>query len=301
MKEPILSIIVANRNYGRFLGEALSSIEAQCGVPVVGADGRARLPLEEYGLIEIIVVDGASTDNSVDVIKRHADHIAWWVSEPDRGQSDAFNKGFAQAKGTYLTWLNADDLYLPGSLLSVVEKLRANPSASWATGNFIRFTETDKKIIQAEWGPHYLPYAFQGRHFPLMIFGPTTFWRRDVFEKLGGLEVSLHYGMDTEYWWRLTVNGYKQVRVNHCCWAFRMHTDSKTAEYGDHRNTDEVQQKKTAEYYYFVKKHHVAINRWAHLMLRLWRIVDGSYFVNLWRRWFIVGRPFKVNVLEGAH
>lgn len=291
--EPIISIVIANRNFGRFLEDALASIESQCEKAIACADGRNRLPLSSAENVEIIVVDGASTDDSVEVIKRHASSIAWWVSEPDRGQSDAFNKGFAQAKGTFLTWLNADDLYLPGSLMAVVKKLKANSTASWATGNFMRFTEADKKIIQAEWGPHHLPCAFQSRHFPLMIFGPTTFWRRDVFEKLGGLDESLHYGMDTEYWWRLTVNGYKQVRVNHCCWAFRMHADSKTAEYGNHHNSDEVQKKKTAEYYYFVKKHHVEINRWAHLALRVWRILDGSYFVNLWRRFFVVGRSFS--------
>lgn len=290
---PFVSIVIANRNFGRYLGAAISSIEAQCESLATCVDGRNQLQLPNGEAIEIIVVDGDSSDDSVAVIRKHAKSIAWWISEPDKGQSDAFNKGFSKARGKFITWLNSDDLYLPGTLVVVVETLKKHPDVDWATGNFLRFTESDHRIIQAEWGPRYLPFCFQNRHFPLMIFGPTAFWRRSVYQKLGGIDESLHYGMDTEYWWRLTVNGYKQVRVNHCCWAFRMHADSKTAEYGNHHNSDEVQKKKTAEYYYFVKKHHVEINRWAHLALRVWRILDGSYFVNLWRRFFVVGRSFS--------
>ena len=93
MNKPLLSIVIANYNYGRFLEEAIQSVLSQS--------------CNDY---ELIIVDGGSTDNSVEIIKKYEDKIAWWVSEKDKGQSDAFNKGFAHAKGKYLTWLNADDI-----------------------------------------------------------------------------------------------------------------------------------------------------------------------------------------------
>ena len=291
MKEalPVISVVIANYNYGRFLDEAIQSVINQ-----IGKDGANRADVVRPEEVELIVVDGGSTYDSVEIIKKYQDQIAWWVSEPDEGQSEAFNKGFAHAKGEYLTWLNADDLYLPGTLKMVIDVLRRHPHAAWATGNFMRFTELDRRIIQAEWGPHWLPSLFQGRHFPLMIFGPTAFWRRSVYDEIGGIDEKLHYGMDTEYWWRLTVNGYKQVRINHCCWAFRMHEQSKTAEFGTHRNSGGVQKKKTAEYYYFVEKHNVDVRWWGRVLIRLLRILDLSYFRRLWRKMFVVGTQFRL-------
>ena len=289
--KPFFSIVIANYNFGRFLSPAIESIRKQ-----------------SFRDFELIIVDGGSTDNSLEVIKKYAKGlppnvereedeitpcISWWCSEPDGGQSAAFNKGFAHAKGKFLTWLNADDIMLPGALEAVWKKLQKAKNADWATGNFIRFRESDKVIIQAEWGPHYLPCCLQGRHFPLMIFGPTTFWRRSVYNKIGGIDETLHYGMDTEYWWRLTVNGYKQVRVNHDLWAFRMHEDSKTAEYGDHHNTEEVQKIKSSEYYYFIKKNGVDVRWWACYLIRLLRLLDFSYMRRMWRKVVLVGRKIE--------
>ncbi len=219
--------------------------------------------------------------------------ISWWCSEHDEGQSAAFNKGFSHARGRYLTWLNADDIMLPGTLKAAEKAFMAHPECDWATGNFLRFVHADKKIIQAAWGPHYMPKCLQGRHFPLMIFGPTAFWKHDTYDRIGPIDENLHYGMDTEYWWRLTVSGCKQVRINHCCWAFRMHVASKTAEFGGHRNSESVQKKKEEEYYYFVNRHKIEITVFGRLSVLLWRIVDGSIFIGLLRRLFIVGRRFE--------
>lgn len=279
--KPYFSIVIANYNFGEFLPAAIQSVLSQ-----------------SFQDFELIIVDGGSTDNSCDVIRNYAcgeqgRKITWWCSESDNGQSDAFNKGFAHATGKYLTWLNADDILMPNALKYVWEKLEKKSSADWATGNFIRFRDSDRIIIQAEWGPHLVPSFFQGRHFPLIIFGPTTFWKRSVYDKIGFIDESLHYGMDTEYWWRITVNGFKQVRVNHDLWAFRMHERSKTAEFGNHRNSTEVQKKKTSEYYYFIKKHKIDVKWWAQMLIRGLRLVDFSYFRRIWRQFFLVGTKFE--------
>ena len=100
MKDPILSIVIANYNYGRFLEDAIRSV---C--------------LQNMGdKIELIICDAASTDNSLEIIRKYASKIAWWCSEKDGGQSAAFNKGFSHARGKYLTWLNADDVLVSGCL-----------------------------------------------------------------------------------------------------------------------------------------------------------------------------------------
>ena len=176
MKEnPFVSIVIANYNYGHLLPAAIESILHQ--------------DCDDY---EIIVVDGGSSDNSVEVIMRYADHIAWWVSEPDSGQSNAFNKGFAHSRGKFLTWLNADDLLLPGTIKAVKHALESHPECSWATGNMVRFLHTDGKIIEAPWGPNCLPKWLQGTGRQTIFFGPTTFWSREIYDAIGPIDESLH-------------------------------------------------------------------------------------------------------------
>ncbi len=276
MSNPFYSIVIANYNYGATLSAAIESIISQDD--------------KDY---EIIIVDGGSSDNSVDIIKQYQQYLSWWISEPDSGQSNAFNKGFAKAKGEFITWLNADDIMLPGTLSAVKQKLKNNPHADWATGNHVRFLETDKTIISSKWGPHYLPTWMQGGKWTNVIFGPTTFWRRSVYEKLGPIDESLHYTMDTEYWARLSMNGYKQVRVNHYCWAFRMHPQSKTAEYGEHKLTSDVKSIIDAEHEYIKEKTGYAPTKLLYYILLFLRLIDGSFFRYLWNKKKIEGKNIK--------
>ena len=264
MNKPLLSIVIANYNYGRFLEEAIQSVLSQS--------------CNDY---ELIIVDGGSTDNSVEIIKKYEDKIVWWVSEKDKGQSDAFNKGFKKANGHFLTWLNADDLMLPGTLEAVAKTIKRHPECVWATGNFIRFSNDSRRIIQAAWGPHFVPKFLQGRKFPLVIYGPTTFWKKDVYDLLGGIDENLWGTMDVEYWWRLTVNGYRHIRILHSCWAFRCHENSKTE--GTFRRKDNESE-------YISIKHNIDVKWYGILLIRVLRILDGSIFVWLVRRLFLVGR-----------
>ncbi len=118
----LVSIVTPSFNQGRFLEETIRSVLEQ-----------------DYPQIEYIIVDGGSSDESVEVIQRHAGRLGWWVSEKDRGQTDAINKGFARARGDVLAWLNSDDTYQPGAVAEAVAFLQANPQAGMVYGdtNFI--------------------------------------------------------------------------------------------------------------------------------------------------------------------
>lgn len=258
-KQPFLSIVIANYNYGHLLPAALESIINQ--------------DCDDY---EIIVVDGGSKDNSVDVIKQYEKHIAWWVSEPDKGQSNAFNKGFAHSKGKFLTWLNADDLLLPGTIKEVKHKLSRHPEAKWATGNFVRFLHNNGKITKAPWGPNHLPKWLQGPGRITISFGPTTFWSHEIYKKLGPLDETLRYAMDIDYWYRIDMAGYKQIRINHPCWGFRMHEESKTAEFGGHKKSSNEKIELRKEKAYIIEKNKYYPKRlWRYIGIFM-RIIDGS-------------------------
>ncbi|MDA9774804.1 glycosyltransferase [Algibacter sp.] len=272
MQIPFFSFVIANYNYGDMLGASIESILNQSNKD-----------------FEIIVVDGASTDNSVEVIKKYEKKLSWWVSEKDTGQSNAFNKGFAQANGKFITWLNADDILLPGTVEAVKSKLLNNTDADWATGNFLRFSVPNLKITEAAWGPHYLPNFLQGSKRVNAIFGPTTFWRKSVYDKIGGIDENLHYMMDVEYWARLSMLGYKQVRVNHYCWGFRMHENSKTAEFSEHEVSNETKTKMDAERKYIYDKTGFKYSSFFRYLALFFRIIDGSHIKAMWNKIFLVG------------
>ena len=278
----LISIVIANYNYGRFLETAIKSVLYQ-------ADER----------VELIICDAASTDNSVEIIKKYADGlppntprsewetndkrlstnsqrlITWWCSEKDGGQSAAFNKGFVHAKGKYLTWLNADDLLVPGSLPHVLKILEKYPKCNWFTANSFRFLQ-DGTVMEANWGPHWYPDFFQRKSSPIVVFGPTSFFTREIYERVGRIDEQLNYAMDNDLWLKFITAGIKQRRINCMVWAFRMHEDSKTAEFGEHRLDDESHRKLVEEGRIIAQKLGYKMSKFMHLIVRLWRFLDGS-------------------------
>ena len=258
---PAHSIVTANYNFGRFLEDAIRSILAQ------GMGTR----------VEIIVCDAASTDNSIEVIKKYDEFIAWWCSEKDGGQSEAFNKGFAHARGKYLTWLNADDIMPPGCLKKVLAEMKAHPDCEWFTANHLRFLDSDKAIIQVEWGPHIYPKFLQRKNSPLVVFGPTTFFAKTAYERVGRIDESLHFAMDTDLWLRMQAAGIKQRRINSFCWAFRMHEKSKTAEYIGHKHVSNGPGPKLmAEHQRAATKIGYSPSRILRWLQLFFRVLDGS-------------------------
>ena len=300
---PLLSIVIANYNYGRFLEAAIRSVVEQ----------------EGFDKCELIIVDGGSTDNSVEIIKKYANGlpsktryeefearslkfkvqdsatnsdnfkhqtlnsklITWWCSEKDKGQSDAFNKGFAHARGKYLTWVNADDIMPAGCLKKIVSEFERHPDCEWFTGNFYRFTE-EGEVIEVAWGPHSLPQWLQTTGQPLAIYGPATFFTKDLFDRVGGMKLYQNFMMDTDLWMRFIVNGTKQRRINCFCWAFRMHEASKTAEFGEHKLPPEQRAKFEAERKRAYEETGYRENGFNRRLIQFWRILDGSFIKRAW-------------------
>lgn len=288
MTKPLLSIVIVNYNYGRFLEAAIRSVVKQKG----------------FDQCELIIVDGSSTDNSVEIIKKYANGlppntmrsewddsqcigpklISWWCSEKDNGQSDAFNKGFAKACGKYLTWVNADDIMPNGCLKKVICELIKHPDCEWFTGNFFRFTDSGK-VIEVAWGPHFLPKWLQSKGQPIAVYGPATIFTKELFDRVGGMKVYQNFIMDSDLWMRFIVSGVKQRRINCFCWAFRMHKESKTAEFGDHKLSEEKKAKLEAERKRACRETGYKRSQLNRRLIQLWRIFDGSWLVRAVMRW----------------
>jgi glycosyltransferase involved in cell wall biosynthesis len=185
---PKLSIITPSLNQAAFIERTLRSVLDQ-----------------GYENLEYIVVDGGSTDGSVEIIERYADRLAHWVSEPDRGQTDALNKGLARATGDIVAYINSDDYYLPGAFAAAVSVLEGS-DALWAAGS-ARFVDPDGEVTEI-WSPELPP-----RHRYWWVIGPwgvpqaATFWRREVFTRYGPFREDMHYVFDTEYGIRLALAG----------------------------------------------------------------------------------------------
>jgi glycosyltransferase involved in cell wall biosynthesis len=162
---------------------------------------------QNYPDLEYIVVDGGSTDGSVDMIRKYADRLAYWVSEPDNGHYDAVNKGFARATGDILFWLNSDDMLMPKSLDIVVQVFEKFPDVSWITGTPANW-DADGRMIVAGGGPIYSrDYLSRGEHDSRILQGvqqESTFWRRSLWEKIGGrINTEWSLAGDFELWTRM--------------------------------------------------------------------------------------------------
>ena len=265
MSEPLLSIVIANYNYGRYLEDAIKSVLNQ----------------DVGDKVELIICDAESTDNSVDIIKKYTEKIAWWCSEKDGGQSEAFNKGFAHARGKYLTWLNADNILVNGCLAKIIKEFELHPECEWFTGNFFRFTE-DGKVIEIGWGPRLLPNFLQTVHQPVAVYGPTTFFSKKIYEQVGRIKEYQHFMMDADLWIRFIMAGIKQRRIGTMCWAFRMHSDSKTAEYGNHKLSPEQRAKFEAERRKSLMDTGFRTSKFNSFAIKVWRILDGSFLKRLY-------------------
>lgn len=208
----LLSVLIVNYNSGKFLEKAICSvIEQKCE------------------LCELLIVDGGSADNSVSIIKKYAKYISWWVSEKDKGQSDAFNKGFAHAKGRFLMWLNADDLFLPNSLDTICNYLRKNPNIHWLTFNTLIINKNDE-VIRAIHGNKW--NSFCAEYYGPQVDSATSIFSRDLFSKSLGFDLRFKYAMDIDLWLQFINLGARYERLNFFVYAFRIHEESKTASGG---------------------------------------------------------------------
>lgn len=205
---PKISIVTPSYNQGQFIEETILSIINQ-----------------SYSNFEYIIIDGGSTDNSVEIIKKYEKHIAYWVSEKDSGQSEAVNKGFKRATGEIIGWINSDDILMPDALNKVAAYFDKNKDWNILKGYTV-VIDINSNILfnlfmlkQKKW------YAKHGIYF---IAQPSLFWKRTVLDSIGLLREDFHSAMDQELIIRMFENNFEIGHVKKILAGFRLHAASKT-------------------------------------------------------------------------
>lgn len=204
---PRISIVTPSFQQARFLPWTIRSVLGQA-----------------YSNLEYFVVDGGSTDGSLETIRAYEQKLSWWCSEPDGGQADAINKGFRRASGDIVGWINSDDMLLPGCLLKVSEAFR-DPSTQAICGWGVMMSEAGR--VRRRWILGQ-PTASQLRAHSV-LFQPSVFWRRSVFEKVGFLDESFSLCMDQDFFARMGEAGVIPTLVPKFLSAYRKHEQTKTS------------------------------------------------------------------------
>lgn len=208
---PTVGLVTPSYNTARFIGAAVQSVLDQAGVA-----------------IDHLVMDGGSNDGTVDVLRSFGGRVKW-VSQPDRGQADAINRGFAQVKGDVLGWLNSDDAYAPNAVATAAAFLRDNPGVALVYGDAAFIDAAGNPI-----GPCVHVEEFSRRrllHYSDFIVQPAAFWRRSAFEAVGGLDPSLNWAMDYDLWLKIAKR-FKIAYLPKTLAHYRWLGDAKTASGG---------------------------------------------------------------------
>lgn len=212
-QSPKISIITPSYNQAQFLERTIVSVLGQ-----------------NYPNLEFIIMDGGSTDGSVDIIKKYEDQLTYWVSEKDSGQSNAINKGFQMATGDWVAWQNSDDTFLPDAFKSLVAASKGSPQADLIIGNMLMIDANDSTIRDMKFvKPSYGALLAEG----MILTNQAAFWKRSLHEKLGFLNEDLHYAFDYDWFLRVTKNKIKSIHVNKFWGCLRFHEDTKTSTIQD--------------------------------------------------------------------
>jgi len=210
---PLVSIITPSFNQAQFLEQTIQSVLGQ-----------------DYPQIEYIIVDGGSTDGSVDMIKKYEGRLAWWVSEQDQGQTDAINKGFAHSKGEVLAWINSDDTYNPRAVGQAVKYLIENPDVAmvYADCNFIN----EAGQVIGKFNSKQTDYR-RLREGYVHIPQQTMFFRAKYWQELGPLDPSFYFAMDYDLWTRIASKAPIKYLAGQTWANFRIHDLGKTTTHDD--------------------------------------------------------------------
>lgn len=208
MHYPKISIVTPSYNQAQFLERTILSVINQ-----------------NYPNLEYIIIDGGSTDGSVDIIKKYKKHLAYWISKKDNGQSDAINKGFAKATGEIYAYLNSDDIYLGSTFETISNIFQKLADADLIYGNANLIDEKDNKIGNCIALPFKLKENLNG---VFSIPQQSAFWKREVFEKVNGFNIENQTCMDGEFFAQAAALRYNFYIVNKTLSGFRLHPNSKT-------------------------------------------------------------------------
>lgn len=206
---PWVSLVTPSFNQAAFLEETIQSVLRQ-----------------DYPNIEYLVVDGGSTDGSVDILRRYADRLAWWVSEPDNGQTHAIIKGFARARGKYLGWLCSDDVLEPSMVSISVDYHRRHPEVACTHGDRIRI-DAKGNIYSLLRYPEFRPWFLR---YGMTLPQETTLFTREAYDAVGGLDESLHMAMDFDLWCKFSAR-YAIRHIPAVLGRFRAHATNKSTQF----------------------------------------------------------------------
>ena len=205
---PRISIVTPSYNQGRYLESAIISVIGQ-----------------RYPNLEYIVLDGGSTDNSVELIKKYESHIAHWESRPDRGQADAINRGFSMATGDIFAWLNSDDMHLPNTLNYVARQFTLLDDMDILFGNCLHFNQEAKSAAGSDVEGYHRRYDIELCDY---IIQPSCFWKRSIWNAVGELKANLEYGLDWDWFIRANRCGARFRAFGEFLSIYRIHPQYKT-------------------------------------------------------------------------
>ncbi len=221
MNNPKITIITPSYNQGQFLEETILSVLDQ-----------------GYPNLEYMIIDGGSTDNSVDVIKKYEKYLTYWESEKDSGQTHAINKGFLRSSGELVNWLNSDDLLEGAALRTLGDAVLDNPNADVFYGDYRAVNEVSSTIYFRKCSPYRPKCLFWGRQISSQ---PSVFFRRAMLSRHGMLNEQFHFCMDIEYWIRCARNDAQFLQLKCPIGVTRVHGDAKTTKlqrllYDEHKS-----------------------------------------------------------------
>lgn len=205
-----ISIVIPSFNQSKFIQATFDSIRCQ------NVD------------TEVIVIDGGSDDETIEVIKKNLDIISYFISEPDNGQADALRKGFEKATGDIFCWLNSDDKFKLGALATVIDKFKTK-KVDVVHGDMELINAANDKIgirIATPWLPNFLQAAIYIGGYG--FYQPSTFWKKEIFHQVGGINASFQFCVDNDLFSRFIINDAKILHVNKFLSEFRVHANSKT-------------------------------------------------------------------------
>ncbi len=221
---PKISIVTPSFNQGRFLEETIRSVLMQ-----------------NYTNLEYMIIDGGSTDGSVEIIKEYEPWLAYWQSQPDQGQSDAINQALNRATGDWFSWINADDYYLPGVFHKIANISLCDPDLNWIVGKTLfvdskleKLATFNPRLSDGKWrnhrGAEWVDYICTKKS-QTALPQPASFWKREIVKSVGGIDLSLNYVMDHELYIRLAYQECRPYLLEDILASFRFHQEQKSADF----------------------------------------------------------------------
>jgi hypothetical protein len=209
MKRPSISVVTCSYQQGKYLDATIRSVLEQ-----------------NYAGLEYLIIDGGSSDGSVDIIKRYVSQLAYWVSERDSGQTEALVKGFKRSRGEIMGWLCSDDLLLPGALETVAQFFESNPHIDAVYGDSLWIDDKSNYIRCKREMPFYRFVFFYDHNY---VPQPSMFWRRRLYEEVGGLDERFNLAMDADLWERFSART-KIAHIPQYLSCMRFYADQKTTK-----------------------------------------------------------------------